>query len=444
MASIAQVSRAMRRLFEEEAAPLARQVGLRERGMRFQEVAYLLVLGWWHHPQAGQSALARFGGTLGLRLQKQEVDCHFTALTAQWLLALLRRAVQVLICAKGVSLPLLQQFTAVLVEDGSTISLPGALASVWRGCGGSPTKQPGQEKTAAALKVTVRFDLLGGQLQGPHLQAGRQHELRSVLREEQMPRGSLWLADLGYWTLKWLRQLSQQGVYFLLRYKPGIVLWADQQRLDLLAVLPRQVGERLELLVEVGASKAIKGVRLLAERVPEAVALTRQERYREYARAHQKPLNPLVLELTQWTLIVTNVPARLLTHEQAFALLRARWQIELLFKLWKQEALVDEWTSRKPWRILCEVYAKLLAMVIQHWVLLLACWDDPHRSLPGVAEVLREQVPLLAHGVAGHLPLSRALRLMVSSVAGGCSIPARSTRPSTSRRLQSAVGPGLT
>lgn len=444
MSSIAQVSQAIRTLFEEEAAPLARQVGLREKTLRFQDVAYLLVLGWWHRPQAGPSALARFGGSLGLRLKKQDVDCHFTALTAQWLLALLRRAVQVLVCVKGVSLPLLQQFTAVLVEDGSTISLPSALASVWRGCGGSQARRPGQEKTEAALKVTVRFDLLGGQLHGPHLQAGRQHELRSVLQAEQMPRGSLWLADLGYWTLAWLRSLSQQGVYFLLRYKPGIVLWYEQQRLDLLEVLPRQVGERLELLVEVGATKAIRGVRLLAERVPEAVATARQERYREYARSHQKPLNPLVLELTQWTLIVTNVPARLLSHEQAFALLRARWQIELLFKLWKQEALLDEWTGSKPWRILCEVYAKLLAMVIQHWVLLLACWDDPHRSLMGVAEVLRDQVPVLVQGVMRHLPLQRALRWMLNSVRGQCSIPARSTRLSTSRLLQSAAGPGLT
>ena len=103
MASIAQVSRAMRRLFEEEAAPLARQVGLRQKRMRFHELAYLLVLGWWHRPAAGPSALARFGGTLGLRLSKQDVDCHFTALSAQWLLALLRRGVQVLVCASGVA-----------------------------------------------------------------------------------------------------------------------------------------------------------------------------------------------------------------------------------------------------------------------------------------------------------------------------------------------------
>jgi len=85
-----------------------------------------------------------------------------------------------------------------------------------------------------------------------------------------------------------------------------------------------------------------------------------------------------------------------------------------------------------------------LAMVVQHWFVLLSCWDDPHHSPFSVAEVLREQVPILAHSLCRHLPLRTAIRLLVQSVRGGCSIPARSTRPSTSRLLAGAAGYGLT
>jgi hypothetical protein len=316
--------------------------------------------------------------------------------------------------------------------------LPDVLQSVWKGCGGRASA------TAAALKVTIRWDLLHGRLQGPYLQEGRRHELASVLRQQQMAPGSLWIADLGYWTLKWLRAVSQQGVYFLMRYKPGIILWQGKERLDLLGVLPTVVGQRLELLIEVGAHKVLGEVRLLAERVPAEVAAERQQRLREYAREHGKAVNPLVLELANWTIVVTNVPANMLSIQQALGLLRARWQIELLFKLWKEHALLDEWKASHPWRILCEVYAKLLAMVVQHWFLLLSCWDDPHHSLPAVAEVLREQVPTLLHGLLGHFSLPRAIRLMTQSVRGGCSIAHRSTRQSTSARLLSLSEPLLT
>ena len=173
-----------------------------------------------------------------------------------------------------------------------------------------------------------------------------------------------------------------------------------------------------EWLVDVGANKMLKRVRLLVQRVPADVVLQRQQRIREYACKHSKSVNPLALDLANWTIIVTNVPTGLLSVEQAFVVMRARWQIELLFKLWKEQALVDEWTTTNSWRILCEVYAKLIAMVVQHWVMLLSCWDDPHHSCTGVAEILREQVPTLVHGFCTHLTPGKAIRLMIQSAGG--------------------------
>jgi len=444
MASIPRIAKELKHFFEEDTVDLARQCGMRNRTIPFATLAMVLILGWWKSPASGPSALARFAGSLNLSIEKQDIDCHFTPRTASWLLALLRRIILVVVCAGPVDIALLRQFTAVLVEDGSTITLPAALKSVWRGCGGGSATSDPDRSTEASVKLTVRLDLLKGTLQGPHLQAGRSHELRSVLREEEMAKGSLWIADLGYWTLKWLYSLNQKGVFFLLRYKAGIVLWRDGKRLDLLMVLPQQVGQEGEMRVDIGEGKQVRQARLLASRVPDAVVEVREQRYFEYMKAHHKPISERVLALMKWTLVVTNVPASMLTAPQAFVLLHARWQIELLFKLWKQDALVDEWTTCKPWRILCEVYAKLIAVVIQHWVLLLSCWDDPHRSLTAVAEVLREQVPLVVQGLCKQVPLQRTLRLMVQCVQGGCSIVQRSTRFSTSRLLQSALDPGLT
>jgi hypothetical protein len=444
MSSIPRVCRAMKQLFEQEAPILARQCGLRQRSIPLATLAYVLVLGWWKAPRSGPSALARFAGTLDVALCKQDLDHHFTQRTANWLLTLLQRAVQMLVCARTVDLPLLRQFTAVLVEDGSSISLPSALASVWRGCGGSPTTGGKDPKNEASLKITVRWDLLGGRLEGPYLQEGRSPDLSSVLREQEMPKGSLWLADLGYWSLRFLRWLSQRGVFFLLRLKDGVALWYQGQRVDVLDLLPEALGARVELPVELGACQEVKGVRRLSQRVPDHVVKKRHQRLYEYAQDHGKAVSQRALDLAQWTILVTNVPVCMLTFQQALALMRARGPLELLFKLWKQCALIDEWTGSKPWRVLCEIYAKLLAMVVQHWFVLLSCWDDPHRSLMLVAEGLREQVPVLVHGLMKRLPLQRALRLMVARVQANCSIAALSTRPSTSRRLQSAWDPGLT
>jgi hypothetical protein len=331
-----------------------------------------------------------------------------------------------------------------LIEDGSSISLPSALKTVWGGCGGSQVTRDHDPKNEAALKITIRWDLLRGLLEGPYLQEGRSSDLHSVLREQVIAQGSLWIADLGYWSLQWLHHLSVRGVYFLMRMKSDVCLWYQGRQVDVLTLLPQQIGDRVELPVELGAHKQVQGVRMLAERVPQHVVEQRHKRLYEYAHQHSKPVSQRALELAHWTILVTNVPSSMLSFEQALALIHARWQIELLFKLWKQEALLDEWSGTKPWRVLCEVYAKLLAMVVQHWFVLLSCWDDPHRSLLLVAEGLREQVPVLVHGLMKRLPLQRAVRLMVERVQENCSIPARTTRPSTSYRLQGLWDPVLT
>lgn len=446
MNSVAYVHRLVKRLFEEDAPRLARQVGMRQREVSFTNLALLVVLGWWQQPTSGPSALARFAGSLGVTLSKQAVDDRWSPRMADWLLAVLQQAVQYVVSRQAGSAEWMKLFTAVWVEDGSTVSLPDALAQVWRGCGGSRTKPGKATQITAAVKATLRMDLKGGEWQGPSLQDGRRHEASSPVSTRPMARGSLWLADLGYWSLTRMRGLIKQGVYFCLRVKLSTVFWYESQRTEvqtLLGTLSQQT-QQAEWRVNVGANQQVKDVRLLVQRVPETVLAQRQERIREYARKHSKPVNDLALQLAGWNMVVTNLPASLVSLEQAFVLLKARWQIELVFKLWKQEALVDEWSSQKPWRILCEVYAKLLAMVLQHWLMLLTCEEDPNASWMDVAEILREQVAVLVHGFARHLPLGKAIRLVVESVRGGCSIEARSTRLSTSRLIQSAFDRSLT
>jgi hypothetical protein len=107
MTSIARLSRVLTTVFFQEATTLAQQSGVIQRTRVFSgaSLLHVLVFGWLTHPQAGPSGLARFAGTLGLRVSKQAIEERFTMQTATWLLAMLRRAVQCLVCAEAVSIP---------------------------------------------------------------------------------------------------------------------------------------------------------------------------------------------------------------------------------------------------------------------------------------------------------------------------------------------------
>ncbi|GAC1312072.1 MAG: hypothetical protein NVSMB27_48500 [Ktedonobacteraceae bacterium] len=86
---------------------------------------------------------------------------------------------------------------------------------------------------------------------------------------------------------------------------------------------------------------------------------------------------------------------------EVLVLQRARWQIERLFRLWKHYGKIDEWKGRGRWRILCEIYAKLLAMVLQHGLLILGTWHDPSRSLFKAAKQVRLHALELCSALAG-------------------------------------------
>jgi hypothetical protein len=58
------------------------------------------------------------------------------------------------------------------------------------------------------------------------------------------------------------------------------------------------------------------------------------------------------LAVADWTILVTNMPSNMLTADEALTVMRTRWQIELIFKLWKSVNSLDKSRSKKKWRIL--------------------------------------------------------------------------------------------
>lgn len=440
MESITRLSQALWTLFFETAPRLAKEQEIIKRQRCFSATSLLLVLvfGWLEHPLAGPSQLGRFAHTVGVKVSKQAIAERLTQQTAHWLQRVLETAISTLIAAYPLTQGVLARFPAVIVEDASSIELPEGLACLWRGCGGSAS--------AAAVKVGVRWDLRSGQLQGPMLQEGKGHETRNAVHALSVPVGGVWVADAGYYHLRYLRHLHEQGRFFVIRpFGNLVVSTRTGQRLALARVLREQPGQISDLSIRLGSKPALwLQARLLALPVAPEIAEQRRAHIRARASARGHVPSAESLALADWNLLVTNIAASSLEAQEVLLLYRARGPLELLFKLWKSHGHVDEWSSANPEHILCEFYAKLLAVLVEHWVLVESCWDDPHRSWMLSAQLLRDQVALLAQGLRGRLPLEQVLTLIHEALANSASIPARTTRPSTSHQLLAGVYWGLT
>jgi hypothetical protein len=277
------------------------------------------------------------------------------------------------------------------------------------------------------VKIEVRLNILQGEMIGPLLENGRVHDAVSQIQSVDLPKGALSIADLGYWSLPEMKRQAANGAFWLSRILTRAkVVTLDEKVWDLLAFLQAQSGPTIDCPILLTAQHRVPA-RLLAVRVAQEVADRRRHKLREEAQRRGKPVSQKRLALADWTILVTNVPAEMLTLRQAMILIRVRWQVELLFKLWKSHGRIDEWRSTKPWRILIEVYAKLLAMLIQHWLFLISFWRAANRSLFKAACTIQRHALLLASSCASWDALAAAITVIQRCLAAGCRINKRKT-----------------
>jgi hypothetical protein len=434
MDTVAQVVTALEQL-GATAAAAAWSAGYEQRPTqtKLSGEAFVLTLvgGFLRDPQASRSVLAATAGQLGVAISPQGLDQRLAAPGARLLQAVLRTATRATVArAEPSALPLLERFAAVYAQDSTVIALPDALGPEWPGCGGRTA-----QGTQAAVKAQLRLELRGGQLAGPELQAGRAHDQSGALVDDLGVPGSLHLRDLGYFSLDRLAALSAADRYWLTRAKAGVHVTLADGTAQVTAAWLRAQGPALQDVAVTVGQRGPLAARLIAAPVPPAVAQERRRKLRAEAQREGHTPSRARLSLADWTVVLTNVPPALLTGAEALVLLGVRWQIELVFKLWKQNRRLAQWQSTRPQAILCELYAKLLGLVVQHWLILVGTGPPPRRSLAKAARIVALNAGLLLAAWRGRLPLALAVTLVADGIDTGCRLERRRQYPSAAQLL---------
>lgn len=427
---VTQIAKEMQRVLNEEAERAGDETGFVERESKMTAPLYVqtLVLGWLAEPKGSIESLVRMAGNLGLKISAQGLDKRFSETGSECLRKVLCSAVAAVIGTNPVPIELLQRFSAVKVFDSTTIALPPELVHLWPGCGGT-------NGDSAAIKLDVSLDLLTGQLSGPGLLTGRSHEAKADLAQAEMPANSLRIGDLAYFDLQRMQHITDNGAHWLSRYKIGVAVYNEQgQRLNLVKTLKKHCHLEVDIKVLIGRDKLLP-VRLIAQRLPAAIVSQRRKELISEAKREAKTVSEEKLLLAEYNIYLTNLAQEKLSLKEAIVLMRSRWQIELLFKLWKSHGFVDESRSKKTFRILCELYAKLIAMILQHWLILVSCWHFPHRSMVKASQTIKLAAFHLAAALYSIRKLANAIADIIRALSVGTSINKRKSKPNSYQLL---------
>jgi len=427
MGIVVKVSGALQRLLGEIAESAAAESGVVQRKRKFtaMSLARTFVLGFLQTPTASDEKLAQMAVQCGVAVTPQAIEQRHTPRLVDFLERLFRSAIQLVVGSDRALAPILERFVSVTVLDSSTISLPDEMQGQFRGCGGS------YDGGVSAMKLQTELDLRSGALAHVEIEAGRSPDGTTSRQEVRRGKGSLRITDLGYFALAVFATMAAAGEYFLSRLQFGThVLLHSGRAVEVLGWLAKQPGPFVDVLVLLGQEQRLP-CRLIAWRLPrEQASRRRQKLRREMMKKKGREPSAERLAWCDWTILVTNVPAELLTPQEAAILYRARWQVELLFKRWKSLGSAAALVGSTVVRQMVRVWSRLLAAVLQHWLMVGTIWGDPSRSLGKVGQAEQTFVGRLAVSLDRLTELERVLADMRATFAKTCRRDKRS-KPGT-------------
>lgn len=424
--------------FGQFADDLARSTGFiqRQRGFSGSEFVRVLTFGWLARPRETIDSLASDLGITGSALQQR-----FTEPASNFLWTILQSAVTQMVASRPARIPLLARFTGVYAEDCSTISLPPQLANVFPGCGGSD-----ETSGKAALRLFVSYELKTGALRT--LEKAQARGSDCVVAKQyaaQLPAGALRLRDMGFFDRELFTQDTAAGVYWISRVPACLTVQTDDgPSLPVSQFLAQQSEnvQQVDCWLSVG-QKTKKGdqevlplkCRFIAIRCPSDVAAKRRQKLREKARRKGWTVSERQLTMCDWTVFITNVPAEILSIAEVWELYSARWQIELLFKRWKSLGKAQPATTVNPYRALCELYSKLLGVLVSHWFTLTRGGPLEGFSLTKAIRRIQRSAETLAEALDCAEQLEKLIAKLARWIRNLPLQQRRKKRPSTRQRL---------
>jgi len=332
----------------------------RNRAFRAYEFLLLMVIGQMgmKHP-----SLAGMVAAISAQFTREALHKRFTPQAVAFMrLSLVFALKQKLSRAIPIDAKALRPFSRVVILDSSAWNVHPRLAAVLPGTGG--------DGSGATCKLQAFYEYRKGELSFVEMTPGLVPDNRYVdALPETLNKNDLALFDLGFFKLKALHRINEQGAFFLCRLltKTGVHAPQTMEEIHLDKVLGKVEGHAYELNVVVGGPphKEIP-CRLICLRVSEQLANKRRRELKARCRRRRWGCSKKSLALCSWTLLITNASGRQLPARIALDLYMLRWQIELLFKQLKSILQIHHSNTGKESRLCCELYGKLIGAVLIH------------------------------------------------------------------------------
>ena len=338
----------------------------------------------------------------GIEVARSAVTQRFGKGSAEFLKALFLEALpKVPVVEHPELLGKLEDFTAVLADDGSVLRLKPLLAKLFPGTRTNHTQ--------AAAKLHAQADIIHRRIVRVVVTGERDSE-REVARQDPIQPGALYIRDLGYTNYDDFADIVEGGGHLLMRLKddanPTVVRVRHGIRRPM-----QSTGIKLN------------DVKFTSSR--DTFDVDAEFKTKRHGSIVLRVVGEYNRETDKYHCYLSTLPPEDFTVEELSNLYSLRWVIELLFKFLKSSCHLDHLETSDPDAVRTHLYASLLAATIMYAIAVAAAQAAGiHPSeisilSVGIAAPMLV-IPLLLLWLRRKLSYDELAALVLRTVAVGC------------------------
>jgi hypothetical protein len=319
------------------------------------------------HCTLGQSS-CESNERFGVSINKQSLDERFHDGAVSFMRSLFEEQLDKQV-GENLHPAFLEKFSRVRIKDATRFDLPEHLKEHFKGFGGKLT-------SGAGIGIQYEYDLKNGKVLDLDITDAIRPDITDAQEKtENIEAGDLVLRDLGYFSIKVLKAIIKNGAFIVSRLQTKISVYGpDCEQISfskLYSWMLKHKISHLQKQVLIGKDDKIP-IRLIIDIVPEEIYQKRLKKIEQYNHKNGNQTTDDYKARCRFNLMVTNVPEEDLPEENVYLLYKLRWQIELIFKIWKSTCGIDKLQPMKYHRFICTLYAKLLLVLIHNQIFSIA------------------------------------------------------------------------
>lgn len=265
-------------------------------------------------------------------------------------------------------------FNRIKVCDSTSFKLPEKYHKIYKGSGGSSTK--------SMAKIQLEYDLLSGGITHCEVTSGTQSDgsyLTSL--QQDIQANDLCLRDLGYFKIDDLDIINKNHAFFISKLKSNINVYIKNKnpdkykngkvkestlykKVDIRNLIHQlKAGETVEI-PDIYIGKKQKNYRLIITKLTDENKRKRQAKLHNEVRKQLRKPNEMSELWSGINVYITNIPPQILDTARVHEIYSLRWQIEIMFKIWKSLFKIHLVKKVKIERFQCFLYGRLISLIL--------------------------------------------------------------------------------